>query len=101
MRNDIFCIESLMLAEQEMCDQFTTTVAIFDKSFEAVFTGQFNPRPLGPTQFPVPMLMIHKKSLAEAFRTNEEDEFVFGIELKVSEKRTIEEFNEDYEDEED
>ena len=87
-----------MLAEQEKCDRFTTTVSIPDPKSAAVFTGQFNPRPLGPTNIKEPMLMIHIKSLAKVFKTNEFDKFEFKIEFKVSEKRTIEEDEEDEDD---
>ena len=98
----------MMLAEQDKCDRFMTTVSIADPKSAATFTGQFNPRPLGPYHIEEPMLMIPQKSLAKVFTTTEEDESEFRIEFKVSEKRTIEDDEDDddedaenYEDSED
>ena len=90
LKNNIFSIETMMLAEPDKCDRFTATISILDSKSVAAFHGQFNPRPVGPTNIEEPMLMIQKKSLVKVFKTNAEDGFNFTIDFKVSEKRKIE-----------
>ena len=89
-RNSKFYFEPLMLAERDKCNQFMTTISILDPKSETPLSGQFNPRPIGPTNIQESMLTIHKTSLAKVFTIKEGDMFEFTINLKVSEKRAFE-----------
>ena len=91
MRKNNFYVETVMMAERDKCDRFMTTISIRNKLQSAAngFKGQFNPRPVGPTNMEESTLVIHKKSLAKIFTTNAQDEFEFTIDFKVSEKRAF------------
>ena len=90
MEDNKFYFDTMMLAEREKCDRFMTTVSILDPKSETTHIGQFNPRPIGPTNTEESMLIVHKKSLAKVFTINDDGDFEFYIDFKVSEKRTIE-----------
>ena len=89
MRDNSFYFTSVMLAERDKCEKFMTTISILDPNFVTSFNGQFTPTPIGPTHIEESILMIHKRSLAKVFKT-EEGKFKLTIEFKVSEKRAIE-----------
>ena len=89
MKNSNLYFEPVMLAERDKCTRFTTTISILDSKAETSFIGQFNPRPIGPTDAEESILKIHKSSLANVF-FKEGDGFKFMIEFKVSEKRAFE-----------
>ena len=91
LRNNNFSFEPVMLAERDKCNLFTTTISILDPKSVAYLNGQFNPRPIKSTNVEESALVIHKTSLANVFTTNKEDKSKFTIDIKVSEKRTIEE----------
>ena len=90
MEDNKVYFDTVMLAERDKSDCFMTTVSILNPKSETSFSGQFNPRPIGPTNTEESMLIVHKRSLAKVFTTNDQGEFVFTIEFKVSEKRAIE-----------
>ena len=93
MRNNNLYIETVMLADRDKCDRFMTTISLVNPKSETSFIGQFNPRPIGPTNIEESTLIIHKRSLvnAKVFTTKGEDNvFSFTIDFKVSEKRTFE-----------
>ena len=89
LKDDKFYLETLMLAGRNKCDRFMTTVCILNPKSEPTHTWQFNPTPMGPTNIQESIIVVHKTSLANVFKTNQ-DELEFTLNFKVSEKRPIE-----------
>ena len=88
MRNNNLYFETVMLAGRDECTRFMTTISILNSKSVTPSIGQFNPRPIGPTNVEESTLAIHKTNLAKVFTTERENKLVFTIDFKVSEKRT-------------
>ena len=85
-RDNILHFDSVMLAEREKCNRFMTTISVLHRKSGTSFMGQFTPTPIGPEDTEEFALMVHKRSIAKVFTTEEENPRL-RIDFKVSEKR--------------
>ena len=90
MANGNFCFPVLMLAEREKCERFQVTIEIQDSKHETAFLDQFNPVPLDMENSDEASLVVHRKRFAR--KVTDGDMILFALSIKVSEKRSIDDY---------
>ena len=88
MENANFSFGVLMLAEREKCNRFKVTLEIQDANGETAFLAQFNPTPIDMENKDLANLVVPKQRFASMV-TSEEDQIIYKLVIKVSEKRAI------------